>query len=379
MAERSAIPRGVQLITLLKILVVGAIGLLLYFAHVAFVPLALALLISLILSGPVEALHHWHVPRALSATLIIAAMLGGLAAMGNYLTEPAQQWFNQAPHTIRLIEKKIRPVAQVMTRIGNLRNSAGSIGSGAKPTPAPAAAPAAAEGTPILILDATRDVLIGAATVIILTLFLLAGGPPMLARMASALSSASDVKRGHIIMVIEKVRHEVGRFYVTTSLINAGLGVATSLVMMACGMPSPFLWGTMVALLNFIPYAGPAISLLVLTLVAIVSFDGLGRVAAVAGSFLLLTTLEGQFVQPWLVGRRLQLNPMLVFLALWFGGLFWGVAGIILATPSLAALKVIAEHSRGGQPFLDFLSPHSEADDEKMQPLVEAVSDETVI
>jgi predicted PurR-regulated permease PerM len=376
MYERNATPRGVQL-TLLKVLLAGAIGLLLYFAHVAFVPVALALLISLVLSGPVEALHHWRVPRGLSAALIMAAMLGSVAALGNYLSEPAQQWFNAAPHTIRLIEKKIRPVAQVMARIDNLRNSAGSIGSGVKGGPAPLAVPVGPEETPILIFDATRGVVIGTATVIILTLFLLAGGPPMLARMASALTS--DVKRGHIIMVIEKVRREVGRFYVTSALINAGLGLATALAMMWCGMPSPFLWGTMVALLNFIPYAGPTISLLVLTLVAIVSFDGLARVFAVAGSFLLLTTLEGQFIQPWLVGRRLQLNPMLVFLALWFGGLFWGIAGIILATPSLAALKVIAEHARGGQPLLEFLSPHTDAEDDEIQPLVDSVSDETAV
>jgi predicted PurR-regulated permease PerM len=81
-----------------------------------------------------------------------------------------------------------------------------------------------------------------------------------------------------------------------------------------------------------------------------------------------LAAVEGQVIQPLLVGRRLQLNPMLVFLALWFGGMFWGIAGIVLATPSLVALKVIASHSRSGAPLLDFLSPHSEAeDDEKLE------------
>jgi hypothetical protein len=63
----------------------------------------------------------------------------------------------------------------------------------------------------------------------------------------------------------------------------------------------------------------------------------------------------------------LQLNPMLVFLALWFGGMFWGIAGIVLATPALVALKVIAAHARGGAPLLDFLSPHSEAEDEDLE------------
>jgi len=138
-----------------------------------------------------------------------------------------------------------------------------------------------------------------------------------------------------------------------------GLGFATAFAMMWCGMPSPFLWGTMAAILNFIPYVGSTTTLIVLTVVAIVSFDGLGRVFAVAGSYLAIATIEGQFVQPLLVGRRLELNPLLVFLALWFGGFFWGIAGVILATPTLVALKVVAENADGGRPLLNFLSPHT--------------------
>jgi predicted PurR-regulated permease PerM len=209
-----------------------------------------------------------------------------------------------------------------------------------------------------MLLDGARTVVLSCVTVIILTLFLLSGGPPMLARMTAAF--ASDLKSAHILAVIEKVRSEVGRFYVTTALINVGLGIATSLAMMACGMPNPFLWGTMAAVLNFIPYVGATTTLMVVTIVAIISFDGVGHAIAVAGSYLALATIEGQFVQPLLVGRRLQLNPLLVFLALWFGGLFWGIAGIILATPTLATLKVVAENSAGGKQLLEFLSPHKE-------------------
>ena len=351
--------KKIKRVTAVRILVAGAIGLLLYFAHVAFIPVALALLISLILSGPVEALHDRGVPRSLSAALIMACILGIMVALVNFMSEPAQKWFAAAPHTVRLIERKIRPFELLMARIGELRNSAGNIGSGpqpaqAAPAPAPAAAPP--ESAPAMLLDSARTVVLSLVTIVILTLFLLSGGPPMLARMTAAF--ASDLKAAHILAVIENVRSEVGRFYVTTALINVGLGIATSLAMMACGMPNPFLWGTVAFILNFIPYAGPTVTLLVLTVVAIISFDGLGHAAAVAGCFLALTTVEGQFVQPLLVGRRLQLNPMLVFLALWFGGFFWGIAGIILATPTLAALKVVATHSDGGQQLLDFLNPH---------------------
>jgi predicted PurR-regulated permease PerM len=355
---RAAPIRRPRKITSVRLLVAAAIGLLLYYAHVAFVPVALALLLALVLSGPVEALRVWRVPRGVSAALLLIVILGVLAALVNFVSIPAQQWFAAAPHTLRVIEKKVRPLEQMMSRVDQLRNSAGNIGSSSHTPPPQPALAAKEESAPAMILDATLGVILSTVTVIILTLFLLAGGPSMLARMTSAF--ASDLKSAHILRVIEKVRSEVGRFYFTTALINVGLGVATSFAMMLCGMPNPLLWGTMAGIFNFIPYAGATMTLIVLTVVAFVSFDGLGHVLAVAGSWLVLATLEGQFVQPLLVGRRLKLNPVLVFLALWFGGLFWGVAGIILATPTLVALKVVAEHASGGRALLKFLSPHAE-------------------
>jgi predicted PurR-regulated permease PerM len=345
-------------VTGVRLLVAGAIGLLLYVAHVAFVPIALAALVALVLSGPVEMLRGVGVPRSVSAMLLVLAMLAIIAAVSNLLYEPAQHWFAEAPHTLKLIERKIRPVEQFMNRVDSLRDSAGNIGNTLRPqAQQPATATPAGESAPFMILDATRGIGLSSITVLILTLFLLAGGPPMLARMASAL--VSDLASTHIISVIEHVRREVGRFYVTMALINAGLGLATGGLMTLCGMPNPFLWGTIAGLLNFIPYAGPTISLILLTLVAVVSFDGLAHVVAVAGSFLGLIIVEGQVIQPFLVGRRLQLNPMLVFLGLWFGGLFWGIAGVVLATPALLTLKVVAKRSGGGKPLLDFLSPEA--------------------
>jgi predicted PurR-regulated permease PerM len=357
--------------TALWILAAGAIGALLYVGHLAFVPVALALLLSLVLSGPVEALRRWRIPRSVSAAIMLVAILGSLAGLADIFSEPAQQWFAAAPHTIRLVEKKIRPFAVVMARIGELRTAADNLSTGnnSNSHPAPAVAPAPAappqENASLQLFDATRGLALSGVTVVILTLFLLSGGPPMLARMTAAF--ASDLKAAQILTCIEKVRGEVGRFYVTTALINLGLGLATALAMQLCGMPNPLLWGTLAALLNFIPYAGPTATLLVLTAVAIISFDEPARIIAVAASFLGLATVEGQFVQPLLVGRRLELNPMLVFLALWFGGMFWGIPGIILATPTLVALKVVAAHSKNGQALLSFLSPHSDMEDDEWE------------
>src|ERR1700734_1096286 len=148
--SRPAGGKAPRKITAVRVLVAGAIGLLLYFAHGAFVPVALALLFALVLSGPVEALHGWRVPRGVSAAILMIAILGIFAAVVNFLTVPAQQWFAAAPHTLRVIEKKIRPLEQAMSRIDDLRNSAGNIGSSSH-APQPAVA-AAEESAPVMLL-----------------------------------------------------------------------------------------------------------------------------------------------------------------------------------------------------------------------------------
>jgi predicted PurR-regulated permease PerM len=340
----------------------GVFGLLLYVAHAAFVPIALALLLALILSGPVEALHKYRVSRSLSAMFILVTVLAVMAGGVNLMWEPTQEWFAKAPQTVTIIKRKARPVAQFMNRLDDLRNNAGNLNSSGRAAPANSpTAVVAGESAPVMFLDATGEFLAAVLTFIIVTLFLLTGGPPMLARMTAAF--ADDLNASHVLDIIERVRAEVGRFYVATALINLGLGCATTAVMMAWGMPTPYLWGALAAVLNFIPYAGSATTLLVVTLVAAVSFDTLGRVLGVAGSYLMLSMIEGQVVQPLLVGRRLEVNPLLVFLALWFGGLFWGVAGIILATPALVALKVIAEHTKSGKSVVEFLGPNDQSPD----------------
>jgi len=121
------------------------------------------------------------------------------------------------------------------------------------------------------------------------------------------------------------------------------LGVATTVTMYWLEMPNPLLWGVIAFLFNFIPYAGSATTLLLLTAVALVSFDGVARALWVAGVYLLLTTLEGQVLQPVLVGRRLDIRPPVVLLGLWFGGWLWGVAGIALAMPVLVSVKAAAQ------------------------------------
>jgi predicted PurR-regulated permease PerM len=336
-------------------LVCGLAGVLLYIAHSVFIPIALALLIALVLSSPVEALHRQGLPRSVSAVLILIIFFGLMGAAVDRLWEPAQQWLADAPRTAKIITQKVGPLARVLRRIDAVTDRAEHLtdSSAATSLAATKAAPTTSASQGLLL--ETRTALVAMLTITILTLFLLAGGPPMLARMTAPLSR--DVHATHILKVIEAVRSEVGRYYATLAVINLGLGVATGLSMLALAMPNPVLWGALAGVLNFIPYVGSAATLIVLVLVAFVSFDGAGHALAVGATYLGLATLEGQIVQPLMVGHRLDLSPIIVFLALWFGGWFWGIAGIVLAVPSLVALKVVAEHSVHGTPLLAFLSP----------------------
>jgi predicted PurR-regulated permease PerM len=356
--------------TAAKVFVATTLGVLLYVAHAALIPVALALLLALILSGPVETLHKKHFPRAASAALILLIALGLMGGTVALLWTPVQGWYAEAPHTMATIKRKVRPVARFIDQVEKFRKEAASMNaSGHGATSGPATATPPTESAPALIIDASGPVLAGVLTFVIITLFLLTGGPPMLARMTAAF--VDNLNAAYVLNIIEKVRAEVGHFYLTTTLINVGLGTATGLAMWAWGMPTPYLWGAMAAIFSYIPYAGSATAMLITTVVAVVSFDTLGHVVGVAGSYLGLTTIAGQLVQPLLVGRRLEVNPLLIFLALWFGGFFWGIAGILLATPTLVVLKVIAENSKAGRPMMEFLGPNDQtpARDDRLRNL----------
>lgn len=346
--------------TSMRTLAILAVGAFLYMAHAVVIPVVLAILFALILTAPVEALHRFRVPRGVTALALLLAALGLLSGAVDLLSAPAQKWWDSAPQTLRTIERKLQPVSKLVNQVEMLTSRAGHIGpSTPAANPPRAPAPSAAESNVAAeVFATTRTALVSTLTTTILALFLLSAGPPMLARLTAAM--AKDLEASHVLTVINAVRSEVSRYYASIALINLGLGTATFIVTMSLGMPNPLLWGAIAAVLNFIPYVGSATTLLLLIVVAFVSFDNIGRVLAVAASYLALTTLEGQLVQPLVVGRRLELNPIIVFLALWFGGWFWGIPGIVIAVPSLVALKVIAEHSSHGDALVQFLSPNAD-------------------
>jgi predicted PurR-regulated permease PerM len=331
-----------------KLLAWIAVGTVLYVGKPALAPLLFAMLLAILLSPLVDWLERRRAPRALAAALSVGVLLVGMGLLVDVAWSPTIKWIDDVPAVLQTVERKIRPLQRVVARIESLTSRATSITTGVTSSKNAATLPAMAPDR-LDTLSITRTLLIDIATVAILTVLLLMAGARTL-RSIEALYIAHGIERGYRyqwLRIVESVRSELGRYFATLALINVGLGVVTTGVMALWGLPSPWLWGIMVAVLNFVPYVGPTISLGVLSVVALVSFAGYGPALGVAGSFLLITAIEGQLIQPLLVGYRLNLNPIMLFLAIWLGGWFWGVAGVLLATPVLIALKEIANHQTG--------------------------------
>jgi predicted PurR-regulated permease PerM len=321
----------------------------------ALVPLALGVLIALVLSGVVEALRRVRIPRGLSAVVLLMVVAVAVAGAIDMVWTPAQEWMLSAPRVMRTIEHRIRPAQSLVRRIDAIARRASALASPDGTAPAaPATAPATAV-TAADVLAGTGWVVGASLAVMALTLLLLAAGPPTLARMTAALSG--DLHAVRALRIIDAIRLEVGRYYATLAAINLLFGTVIAGTMWLLGMPNPILWGVLAGALNFIPYLGSATTLAVLTLVALVSFDSIARVAMVATSYLVLAAIEGHIVEPVFLGRRLDLNPIVVFVALWIGGWLWGVPGVVVALPVLVAVKVAASHSRRGEMLVRFLSP----------------------
>jgi predicted PurR-regulated permease PerM len=339
-------------IILLSMLAVGA---LLYFAQDVFIPVAVSLFLALLLSPAVDRLQRWRVPRGLAVAIVLVVVFAAAGAAINAVWNPATQWLARAPQTMRQIDPRLRPLREMFQRVDDVAERAGRLTQGGTVVSGKPAivTPVAGESTAVSIARSFFEWM----SIIPFTLFFMLGGPPLLARMGASLSGNEASTK--TLRMTEAIRQEVGRYFGTVALINLGLGVATGLSMFALGMPNAILWGVLAGVLNFIPYLGPIAAFLIIGGAALITFPNLGQALAVPGVFLLLHLIEGQLVQPLTVGKRCEVNALVILLGVWFGFAFWGIPGVLLATPVLVALKVAAAHHPSWRVLGDFLSPNS--------------------
>jgi predicted PurR-regulated permease PerM len=335
-------PIDIRSVALSGLLIV-VLGYTLYVARAVFLPIILALLLSFLLAPLVKGLTRLRLPTALSAAVVLLATLGLVGYGTSWLFAPAASWMQQLPRSLRQIEGKMEVVKESVEKVNKATEQVRKLTQEEEGTARPFVR-VDVKRTNLLgvVFNQTLEVVASVVLTVILLYFLLASGDLFLLKLVRVLPSLTDKKVA--VSIVHQVEHDISRYLLTITLINAGLGIAVGGAMFLLGMPNPILWGVMVCALNFIPYLGDITSVTVLTLVALLTFEEIGQAMIVPVVFLVLTSLEGYIVTPTIMGRRLALNPVAIFIWLIFWGWLWGIAGTLLAVPLLAVLKIVCDH-----------------------------------
>jgi predicted PurR-regulated permease PerM len=170
---------------------------------------------------------------------------------------------------------------------------------------------------------------------------LLASGDLFLQKLVRVMPTLRDKKRA--VEISHEIQQNISNYLFSVTLINMGLGLAVSVGLYFVGVPNAAMWGVLVALLNFVPYFGPAAGVAMLAMVGLLTFDSLGRGLLVPAGYLGLHLLETNLITPVLLGRRFTLNPVVIFVSLIFWTWLWGVPGALLSVPILVSIKVVCD------------------------------------
>lgn len=337
----------------------------LYLARSLFIPITLACVLALVLAPIVRLLGRLGLPRALASGAVVVAAVALVTAILVRLSAPAAEWFARLPEAMTRLRYTFSEV------VGALQNMKEFTEDMARLSPGQGGGETVMQGPDLtqIFLTNTGQLLAMIVITVVLLFFLLANGYLFLLKTVHMLPTFGEKKRA--VEIGRDLQAEVSRYLLTITAINIGLGCATAAAMAALGLPDPLLWGVMAATLNFIPYVGAILTGSAILLAAMLTFSTPLAALYPPLAFAGLTALEGNLVTPALVGRRLTLNPVIVFTCLLFWGWLWGAAGLLLAVPLLVVFKILCDHIQPlhvmGE-YLSSLPPETEAAPVPNQP-----------
>jgi predicted PurR-regulated permease PerM len=322
-----------------------------YFMRSVLLPIILALLLSYLLRPIARALAQLKIPLPVSAAFILIGLFVVVGCGISALATPAVGWIQKAPEGLTELQHKLLPVKRSVARVSQATGEIEKLAA----TNAEAKA-VEVKRHPIIetFLMRTPDFISSAVLLFILLYFLLVYDQVFIAKLVKLLPTLSDKKMA--VSIAQDIESQVSRYLFTITVINSCLGAAVGTAAGLLGLHNPVMWGVMVALLNFVPYLGALIGIICMTIGAVLSFDSMGYALIFPAVYLAFGTLEGNFITPWVMGRSLSLNPVIILLSLMFWGWLWGIVGVILAVPILAAFKIFCAHIKPMAPLAEFLS-----------------------
>lgn len=338
-----------KLLTALLVLMLFAVA---YFAKDMLLPIVIGLLLALTVSPFVRGASRLGIPSAVTAGIIIFGLafvfLGFVFFMGGTLTT----WVQDLPSIGAEIKSKLHGITSSVEAVKDASEEVEKIAEG--------------QGEDVQKVTIQRPPLIASAASnlgsfaislgvgMVLAFFLLASGNIFYVKLVQSFPKMKDKKRA--LKIVYDIERRISHYLLAIASINAGLGVAIAVALHLIGMPYAYLWGLLAAALNFVPFIGALFGVAAVAAVSIVTFDSLAYAALAPLSYLVLTSIEAQFVTPWFLGRRLELNTVSVFLAVIFWAWLWGIPGALMAVPALVALKVVADNVDGLHTLSNFLS-----------------------
>ena len=325
----------------------------LYAAAGFFMPVVVALLLNFLLSPIVRFLGRLRIPAPLGAGLVLFGFVGILGVGAYNLAGPASAWVERAPQSLRQAERKFRGIKASVERVQAATQQVEAItGGGEGEEEEPTVEVRQATMTDA-VLNQTQAALAGTAVTFFLLYFLLASGDLFLRKLVRVLPLLRNKRIA--VEIAHHIERDLSTYLLTVALINTALGCAVAAGLYLIGMPNPILWGIVVGLLNFIPYLGPLVGVAIVGLVAFISFDSTLHALAAPALYFTVNAIEGNLVTPMIMGRRLTLNPVAIFVSLTFWGWIWGVVGALLAVPILVAFKILCDNIPPLAPVGEFL------------------------
>ncbi|AMK22515.1 AI-2E family transporter [Sphingobium sp. SJ10-10] len=311
-----------------------------------FLPLTAALVIAIALVPFLEWMERRRVPSALAAlTAVIAFLIVANTALVLIIV-PAADWFRLLPERLPKIQNNLAPLIDFYSQLQRFVDETVRM---------LATGPVAAAQT--AAVDAPRSLLQFAATsapsaiiqmvfAMLIIYFFLAGWTKLRRRTINSRESFDGAMA--VARVIQNVVDATSAYVLTIATINLCLGLAVAFALWLIGMPSPLMWGGIVALLNFVPYFGPMLVAVLLALGGLMVFDDVWKALLPAALQIGFHLVEANFVTPTILGRRLTMNPLLILVSLTFWGWVWGTPGALLGVPLLIIIQTVV--SAAGTP-----------------------------
>lgn len=320
----------------------------LYFAASLLIPIAIAILLNVVFAPVSRSLLKRHIPAPLSAAIIVILLMGTIAFSIVMLSNPVTDWVDRLPNVAWKIESKLHDILRPVESVKEITTQVDDIASAATAEDTNKADSTVEIKGPSLsdqFFDSFQIIVLQLGVVAALLFFLLASGDLFKERFMAMVPGLKGKKQ--VLTIMQKIEKEASIYLLTMCSINLVLGTAIGLTLWFVGIPNAVLWGFMAFVLNFIPYVGAIVGTGIVFMVALLSQDSLTITIAVPLIYIGLSIAEGQLFTPMIVGRKLAINPVIVFVFVLFWGWLWGVSGAVMAVPILVIFRALCDNIEG--------------------------------